>query len=109
MEKRGKPFQNEFAIAFNQMIFTVSLFFKSIEISLLDNTVCYIDGRYPSEQTHNRGNHTAMFQPRNYKNIYHFLEGSSQFIRLALHPQLFPPVCIISFLFIIIIRYRILW
>ena len=41
---------------------------------------------------HKEGNQTAVFRPRSFSNIYHFLEGSSQLIRLALHPESFPPV-----------------
>ena len=43
---------------------------------------------------HTNGNHTAVSRPRSFSNIYHFLEGSSQMIRLALHPESFPPVSI---------------
>ena len=35
---------------------------------------------------------TAVFRPHGFSNIYHFLEGTSQMVRLILHPELFPPV-----------------
>lgn len=44
------------------------------------------------QQLPSRGNHTAVFRPRSFQNIYHFFEGSSQMIRIAMHPELFPPV-----------------
>ena len=45
-----------------------------------------------SDQLHSHGNHTAVFRPRSFSNIYHFLEGSSQLIHLALHPERFPAI-----------------
>ena len=44
------------------------------------------------DQLHSHGNHTAVFRPRSFSNIYHFLEGSSQLIHLALHPERFPAI-----------------
>lgn len=51
-----------------------------------------VEASLPSDQLHLHGNHTAVFRPRSFSNIYHFLEGSSQLIRLALHPEIFPAI-----------------
>ena len=46
---------------------------------------------------HNKQN-TAVFSPHSFTNIYHFLEGTSQMVRLVLHPELFPRVPPIQFI-----------
>lgn len=66
---------------------------------ILVSSATTVDGKLSPEKFHSKGNHTAIFQPRSYTNIFHFLEGSSQLIRLALHPHLFPPVCLFFNLF----------
>lgn len=63
-----------------------------MSLSLLVNSACPVEGVISADHFHSDGNHTAVFRPRSYTNIYHFLEGSSQLIRLALHPQDFPSV-----------------
>ena len=50
------------------------------------------DHHMSAKSLHTAGNHTALVRPRSFSNIYHFLEGSSQIIRLATMPSLFPPV-----------------
>lgn len=64
---------------------TVDFYFSPIEL---------VNERLNPSHLHTDGNHTVVFRPRSFSNIYHFLEGSSQMIRLALHPELFPPVSI---------------
>ena len=56
-----------------------------------------LDQHLAKSQLHRQGNHTAVVRPRSFGNIYHFLEGSSQLIRLAMMPYVFPPVGVFSF------------
>lgn len=51
-----------------------------------------VDSPLAPNQLPFRQNHTVVFRPRSFHNIYHFFEGSSQMIRIAMHPELFPAV-----------------
>lgn len=77
----------------------ISIVFYYYMIIILVSSARTVDGKLSPEMLHLKGNHTAIFQPRSYTNIFHFLEGSSQLIRLALHPHLFPSVYLLFNLF----------
>lgn len=59
---------------------------------LVVSSASIADQHLSVKSLHTAGNHTALIHPRSFSNIYHFLEGSSQLIRLATMPWLFPPV-----------------
>ena len=90
LEKKVRLYNIKLIVNIISMTFIVLIYL--LNHSYIVNVAVPVAGSCSTEDYHKEGNHTAIFRPRSYSNIYHFLEGSSQMIRLALHPQDFPSV-----------------